>query len=650
MSNAIFLSYASQDADAAWRICDALRAAGLEVWFDQSELRGGDAWDVSIRKQIKECALFVPVVSATTDARSEGYFRLEWKLAVDRSHLMADDQAFFFPVILGDTNEQSARVPDKFLERQWTRLGDETSDAAFANHIAKVVDGSASQGKNAPNNAPVGEFGALSKDRHSRAGGNPAALNDGNATRQQTRPLRVKLLATTGIGLAIAAALFLVQPWKSTSVPQPTGGSSNSSPEIKQLVAQVEDLIRDPMMATRENYVLADELMQRVLKAGNNNADYWVLAARISQMLFRQAYDMTPQKIQLLSEQVEKAARLDPDAIAVKELIARQHSMNGNNAEATRLANEILAKDPVNRVALSVRMDIARGEGRHADAADASAALQKLPGGDPFSLLVEMLQLARAARLYEAEKTLDQLLAISPTRVAYFGKMDFVKDYLADPLSAAAYVAQIPEQFLRQESVGAVAAHAFILSGRGDDALALLNRIPREFLSEFAINDPKGLFTGSAHEVARRPAAATAEWRNALALVEKGLANDASNLSLLSSKAVLQAMLEQKYEALKTLRLRTELGGKESPPSLVTRTQVLVRCGNESAAIAQVRTEWGTASFRSRSLLVRDLAHMPIYAKVRKDKAIANLIAEHYAFIKAARVAPTAPAAPATQP
>ena len=94
MTQAIFLSYASQDADAARRICDALRAAGLEVWFDQSELRGGDAWDASIRKQIKECALFVPIISANTDARPEGYFRLEWKLAVDRSHLMADDQRF----------------------------------------------------------------------------------------------------------------------------------------------------------------------------------------------------------------------------------------------------------------------------------------------------------------------------------------------------------------------------------------------------------------------------------------------------------------------------------------------------------------------------------------------------------------------------
>ena len=38
---AVFLSYASQDAEAASRICEALRAADIEVWFDQSELRGG---------------------------------------------------------------------------------------------------------------------------------------------------------------------------------------------------------------------------------------------------------------------------------------------------------------------------------------------------------------------------------------------------------------------------------------------------------------------------------------------------------------------------------------------------------------------------------------------------------------------------------
>jgi hypothetical protein len=121
-SRAVFLSYASQDAEPARRICEALRAAGIEVWFDDNELRGSDVWDQRIHQQIHDCALFVPLISAHTNARTEGYFRLEWKLAVDRSHLMADDAAFLLPVVIDGTSESSARVPDKFRTLQWTQL------------------------------------------------------------------------------------------------------------------------------------------------------------------------------------------------------------------------------------------------------------------------------------------------------------------------------------------------------------------------------------------------------------------------------------------------------------------------------------------------------------------------------------------------
>ena len=61
MSSAVFLSYASQDADAAKRICEALRAAGVEVWFDQNELVGGDAWDVKAREPIQGCVRTTPM-------------------------------------------------------------------------------------------------------------------------------------------------------------------------------------------------------------------------------------------------------------------------------------------------------------------------------------------------------------------------------------------------------------------------------------------------------------------------------------------------------------------------------------------------------------------------------------------------------------
>ena len=138
-TGAVFLSYASQDAEAAQRICAALRSAGIEVWFDQSELRGGDAWDRRIRKQIHDCALFVCVISAHSDARHEGYFRREWRLAVERSGDMAEDVAFLLPVVVDSTPDATARVPDRFREVQWSRLLDGQTSPAFVARVQRLL-------------------------------------------------------------------------------------------------------------------------------------------------------------------------------------------------------------------------------------------------------------------------------------------------------------------------------------------------------------------------------------------------------------------------------------------------------------------------------------------------------------------------------
>ena len=97
-SRAVFISYSSDDVEAAQRIATALHEAGIEVWFDRSELRGGDAWDQNIRRQIKECALFLPIISQTTERRPEGYFRLEWRLADNRTHHMGRTKSFLVQI------------------------------------------------------------------------------------------------------------------------------------------------------------------------------------------------------------------------------------------------------------------------------------------------------------------------------------------------------------------------------------------------------------------------------------------------------------------------------------------------------------------------------------------------------------------------
>ena len=140
---AVFLSYASEDSGAAQRICERLRAAGIEVWFDQSELRGGDAWDAAIRRQIKTCALFIPVISANAHARVEGYFRFEWKLAVDRSHFLAPDQPFLLPVVIDGTAQTDERIPERFRELQWTRLTGGEITPAFVERVQRLASAEA---------------------------------------------------------------------------------------------------------------------------------------------------------------------------------------------------------------------------------------------------------------------------------------------------------------------------------------------------------------------------------------------------------------------------------------------------------------------------------------------------------------------------
>ncbi|MFI4889496.1 MAG: TIR domain-containing protein [Steroidobacterales bacterium] len=193
---AVFLSYASQDADSARRICEALRTAGIEVWFDQSELRGGDAWDAAIRKQIKACVLFIPVISRNTHAREEGYFRLEWKLAVDRSHLMTATKAFLVPVVIDATRDDDEHVPERFREVQWTRLPGGQTPAAFVERVGRLLSGA--------------------RDVAPRVHG---------ALRGKDSPMAKSIALTLLLGLLIAAGVYLVVDRLVPERPAASGGS-----------------------------------------------------------------------------------------------------------------------------------------------------------------------------------------------------------------------------------------------------------------------------------------------------------------------------------------------------------------------------------------------------------------------------------------
>ena len=191
-TGAVFLSYASEDMEAAQRMADALRASGIEVWFDKSELRGGDAWDQKIRRELQDCTLFMPIISAHTAARHEGYFRLEWDLADQRTHMIARNRAFILPVCVDATPESSADTPESFQRVQWTRLPGGETPSVFVERVKRLLSGE-----------------ALASAR-----AHPSL----EATRATGWPKRLLPVAVVLVILGVAAYLTIARPWVSKPV------------------------------------------------------------------------------------------------------------------------------------------------------------------------------------------------------------------------------------------------------------------------------------------------------------------------------------------------------------------------------------------------------------------------------------------------
>jgi TolB-like protein len=199
---AVFLSYAREDTDAARRMADALRGYGIEVWLDQSELTGGDEWDAKIRGQIGTCALFMPVISAHTQERLEGYFRLEWKLAEDRSYLMAKGKPFIVPVVVDATGEKGAQVPDAFLKVQWTRLPGGETNPAFVERVKRLLGN--------PDKGTVSPVAGLAEAGHP-AFAKASVGGPGSATPATTKRVPAWIWGAAVLGLVAIGAVIVAR-------------------------------------------------------------------------------------------------------------------------------------------------------------------------------------------------------------------------------------------------------------------------------------------------------------------------------------------------------------------------------------------------------------------------------------------------------
>ena len=77
----IFISHSSRDNDVTRFVADHLTDAGFETWVDLDSIKSGDLWLRSIEKAVRECSIFVILLSK--QSRDSEWCERETLLAMD---------------------------------------------------------------------------------------------------------------------------------------------------------------------------------------------------------------------------------------------------------------------------------------------------------------------------------------------------------------------------------------------------------------------------------------------------------------------------------------------------------------------------------------------------------------------------------------
>ncbi len=547
---AVFLSYASQDAEAARRICDTLRASGIEVWFDvEGGLEHGDEWDAKIRRQIKECVLFLPLISANTQAREEGYFRIEWDLAAERARGIASGVPFILPILIDDTREQDALVPDRFRVVQWTRLpgGVVTPEVKARylklwSHRTGVLRQKAKQ-EGSPSQPPI-----------SAEADSPAA-----APRRRGR-----LMVPAIIGSLVLGAMAVWQPWKRPSLPSPAAASSNATAkpgEGSQLVAQIWEQLNKPELA-RAELEIADQLGRRATDQEPTNAEAWAAWSQVDSWTIYHGFSTVSERSESARTKAARALNLAPRSsesrLAQACFLVRAVGESGVSTfamQAEASLRELLREQPAEPRALLALAILLRNSEKPVET---RALLEQLAKNPAFAALA-LNELGWAEYHFRnwpaAEAAAERSIAIRPCWAALCLKLDMALRWRGDTALAKATLDQIPVNLLQEDWGVSMACELYLARNEPANVLRVLASASRDWL-RVPFNGPSAYYAALAHAAENRPDAARASLEVALKLVEARLAQ--------LPKAPPQSAL---LERLAQRAARSARGRREAPPA-----------------------------------------------------------------------------------
>ncbi len=624
MSGAIFLSYASQDAEAAGRICEGLRAGGIEVWFDaEGGLEHGDEWDAKIRRQIKECIFFIPVISASTQRRLEGYFRIEWDLAAERAQGIASGVPFILPVVIDDTREPDALVPDRFRKVQWTRLprGVVPPDVQARwlklwSHRVGVLahDGSTPSPVYAPPvSSPEATGETLAGGARSRRGWAFAA----------------------GVALLAAAAVIFLRRAEKPAAPAVPSVVSSAAPaadfprdhelkEAHKLIFAVDSIAED--------FALADDLVKPLLAAQPNDPEVVTVAAEVSSEYLIRGFDQTPPRRAQAQRLGERAVQLAPDnPAALAALGSYLRFARTQLGRAEELLRRAIARDPKEpryyRELYSVLSITKAGP----ETAALGARMAALFPHDPLVAFGIAVSHLAAGDLAAAEEGFDKTLTLAPVADAITWKAKLMLEAHGDAEGMKRWLDRMPERQRTNARLANAYAVEALVTGQTAPARHLLDSITDTWLADGTYLFPKALLMGDLDKIDGSNEIAQREYEAALKEVQNRLAADPTDLRPARAELWIQLGLDHRDEARTALRVNLQRRPRPYRWNmrLTWWTSSLRAClllNERAEAMAELREACAEPQGR---LLLRNLFRVdPKMASFRTDPEITALLAE----------------------
>jgi hypothetical protein len=120
----VFISYVHDNFPLVERLCNGLKAAGINVWLDRDQVQPGTRWQNAIRDAIANGAYFIACFSKEYNVRSRSYMNEELTLAIEELRRRPTEHIWFIPVLVteGEIPSRTIGAGEDLHALQWVEL------------------------------------------------------------------------------------------------------------------------------------------------------------------------------------------------------------------------------------------------------------------------------------------------------------------------------------------------------------------------------------------------------------------------------------------------------------------------------------------------------------------------------------------------